>query len=159
MGTKSTIADSAGVEPMVDAEEEKTSPTEQTKSNGDGGNGGGRKEKKTVGFREDSNHGKKKNVPNGKNSGRTGAGEVTKMVYAAKKATVEGTKEQEMVTEAAENTEVATEEQKSSKTDRESTAKQQQHTGSNRKSAGGGGRESNSSNAAGRRRDMIGGQG
>jgi hypothetical protein len=93
-------------------------------------------------------------------NGRAGADEATKMVYGAKpKATVKRTKEQEMVTEAAEYTEVATEEQKSSKTDRESTAKQQQHTGSNRKSASGGGRESNGSNATERRRDVIGGQG
>jgi hypothetical protein len=89
MGTKSSIADPAGVEPMMDAEEEKASPTEQTKNKSDGGNGGGRKEKKTVGFREDSNHGKKKNIPHGKNSGRAGADEATKMVYAAKRATVE----------------------------------------------------------------------
>jgi hypothetical protein len=112
-----------------------------------------------VGFREDSNHGKKKNIPHGKNSGRAGADEATKMVYAAKRATVEETKEQDMVTATAKNTEVATEEQKSSKTNREGTAKPQQHTGGKRKSAGGGGdRATNSSNAAERRRDMNGGQ-
>ena len=121
-GTKSSVADSAGVEPMVDAEEEKASPTEQTKDNGDGGNDDDRKEKKTVGFREDSNHGKKKNIPHGKNSGRAGADEAAKMMYAAKKATVEGTKEQDMVTDAAKNTKVTTKEQKSSKTKREGTA-------------------------------------
>jgi hypothetical protein len=144
---------------MAGVEEEKTSPTDPKKSNGDRGNGGGRKEKKTVGFREDGNHGKKKGVPHGKNSGRAGADEATKMVYAAKRATVEETKEQDTATAAANNTGVAAEEQKSSKTNNEGTAKPQQHNGGERKSSGGGGnRTTLSSNAAERRRDMVGGR-
>jgi hypothetical protein len=81
------------------------------------------------------------------------------MVYAAKRATVQETKNQDTVTATATNTEVATEEQKSSISNREGAAKPLQHTGSKRKSQGGGGdRVTNSSNTAERRRDMNSGQ-
>jgi hypothetical protein len=111
---------------MVDAEEEKALPTDQTRNKSDGGNGGGRKEKKTVGFREDSNHGKKKNIPHGKNSDRTGVDKTAKMIYTVKKATVEETKEQSKVAITASNAKVAVEEQKSNNTSRENGATKQQ---------------------------------
>jgi hypothetical protein len=112
-----------------------------------------------VGFREDSNQGKKKNIPNGKNSARTGADKTAKMVYVAKRATVKETKKQDMVTTTTMNTEVATEEPKSRKTNKEGTAKQKQHSEGKRENVGDDGRLTDSSNPAGRRRDMHNWQG
>jgi hypothetical protein len=104
---------------MVNAEEEKSLPKEQIMNKSDCGNCGGRKEKKTVGFHEGSNQGKKMNIRNGKNSGRAGADEAAKMVYTAKKATAEETKGQSKVANTVSNIKVAVKEQKSSNTNRD----------------------------------------
>jgi hypothetical protein len=96
MSAKSSIADSAVVEPIADIEEEKTTLRDSKKDNNDGRNGGDQKEKKTVGLRKDSNYLKKKNISIWRHSGSAGAYKVLNILYTVKIATVKVLKDQNM---------------------------------------------------------------
>jgi hypothetical protein len=156
-----------GVEPMEDAEEEKSVPPDLTQntSHGEDGSGGKtdalpRRKKKRVHFDsdvkrtgskdahqgKDSDHGNKsQHIPTGK----------SEMVYVVKKPLVEEVKNQPIATVSKEDTKMAGEAPKQGNNDnskRESTTTQS-HTASKRKNAGGDNTTTNDGSTKGPRRD------
>ncbi len=148
-GANRSVQVPAGIEPMVDGEEEKVAPTSLAGNSGHGGNNGNgreaegsrREEKKKVAFAKDAKDNGDREGPRAKNSNGT-AGDGKKVtMYVPKKVVEEENKEHPTTTATTSNAKVAKEVQKNNGDRSEGNATTQQQTARKQTNAAGNGRK------------------